>query len=337
MTTDHPGSADAPLPVMMKRDECVVKSFVYGLRFGDREGPVQPRVWSGRPPGGDPSRCALWGRCGSDHLGPACCLSQARAVSRAGSSSRSGIRAMLSAENMRRPSSCQCSCCSSSTAPTKRMIAGSFRKMPTTLLRRLMERVAKRTSRCDVNPLQQVGASDLEPVVLGEVTERQHVFFGFMHEGSSLGEALRQRDGQIITSGLDLRSGFLGEHAAQGSRDHALVRLLLRRSLAATGTHCSRLRAKWIRRVLPSAPLGATLPHTALQLAADRLGETGVRVSDHQLDAIQAPLFEVGDELCPEGLGLSVAHLETQELATAIAIKSLQENQPTGQFSTAMS
>jgi hypothetical protein len=74
-----------------------------------------------------------------------------------------------------------------------------------------------------------------------------------------------------------------------------------------------------------------------LQLAADRLGETGVRVSDHQLDAIQAPLFEVGDELCPEGLGLSVAHLETQELATAIAIKSLQENQPTGQFSTAMS
>ena len=45
-----------PLKATMKLDECVVKSFVYGLRFGDREGPVQPRGWSGRPPGGQQGR-----------------------------------------------------------------------------------------------------------------------------------------------------------------------------------------------------------------------------------------------------------------------------------------
>ena len=38
-----------------------------------------------------------------------------------GSSSSAGMALMLSAENMRRPSSCQCSSCSSSTAPTKRV------------------------------------------------------------------------------------------------------------------------------------------------------------------------------------------------------------------------
>jgi hypothetical protein len=46
--------------------------------------------------------------------------------------------AMLSAENMRRPSSCQCSCCSSNTAPTRRVMAASLGKMPTTRVRRLL-------------------------------------------------------------------------------------------------------------------------------------------------------------------------------------------------------
>jgi hypothetical protein len=60
-------------------------------------------------------------------------------------------------------------------------------------------------------------------VLLGEVAEGQHDLLGLMHEPSGLGEALRQRGGQIIPAGLDLRSGFLGEHAAQGRGDHALV------------------------------------------------------------------------------------------------------------------
>ena len=39
---------------------------------------------------------------------------------------------MLPAENIRLPSSCQCSSYSSSTAPTRRVIEASFGKMPTT-------------------------------------------------------------------------------------------------------------------------------------------------------------------------------------------------------------
>jgi hypothetical protein len=65
-----------------------------------------------------------------------------------------------------------------------------------------------------VHPLQQVGAPDLSPVVLGEVAERQYVFLGPVHERSGLGEALRQRGGQIIPACLNLRGALLGEHAA---------------------------------------------------------------------------------------------------------------------------
>ena len=90
-----------------------------------------------RPPGaGARGRSALWGRCDHDPLGPACCPAQALALGKAGMSSSSGIAAMLSAENMRRPSSYQYSSCSSSTAPTSRVIAASLGKMPTTRVRR---------------------------------------------------------------------------------------------------------------------------------------------------------------------------------------------------------
>jgi hypothetical protein len=46
------------------------------------------------------------------------------------------MAAMLSAKNMRLPSSCQCSSCSNNTAPTRRVLAASLRKMPTTRVRR---------------------------------------------------------------------------------------------------------------------------------------------------------------------------------------------------------
>ena len=64
----------------------------------------------------------------------------------------------------------------------------------------------------------------------------------------------------------------------------------------------------------------AALPDAALQLAADGLGEAGVGVRDHQLDATQASLLEVGDELRPEGLRLAVAHLEAQQLPSTILV-----------------
>ena len=43
-----------------------------------------------------------------------------------------------------------------------------------------------------IDPLQQVGAPDLAPVVLGEMAEGQHVLPGLVHERSGLGEPLRQ-------------------------------------------------------------------------------------------------------------------------------------------------
>jgi hypothetical protein len=65
-----------------------------------------------------------------------------------------------------------------------------------------------------------------------------------------------------------------------------------------------------------------------LQLASDGLGQSGVSnpsgegftYGDHQLDAIQAPLFEVGNELRPEGLVLAVAHLDAEQLPMAVGI-----------------
>ena len=54
------------------------------------------------------------------------------------------MAAMLSAENMRRPSHCQCSSGSSCTAPSRRAIASSLAKMPTSRVRRLMVRFAER-------------------------------------------------------------------------------------------------------------------------------------------------------------------------------------------------
>ena len=64
----------------------------------------------------------------------------------------------------------------------------------------------------------------------------------------------------------------------------------------------------------------AALPHAALQLPSDGLGESAVGVRDHQLDASEASLLEVGDELRPEGLALAVAHLEAQQLPAPVLV-----------------
>lgn len=63
----------------------------------------------------------------------------------------------------------------------------------------------------------------------------------------------------------------------------------------------------------------AALPDAALQLPADRLDQARVGIGDHQLDAIEPPLLEVGDELRSEGLALAlaVAHLEAEQLTAA--------------------
>ncbi len=59
---------------------------------------------------------------------------------------------------------------------------------------------------------------------------------------------------------------------------------------------------------------------TTLELASGALGQFPVGIGDHQIDAIKAPLCAVEDELRPAGLGLTIAHLESQQLTLAIAV-----------------
>ena len=142
----------------------------------------------------------------------------------------------------------------------RRPLAASLGKMPTTLVRRLKGGLAKRTSRCDIDPLQQVGAVKLFPVLLGEGSERQHVLPSLMHERGGLGEAIHQGGGQVIPAAEEFAGGLLGENAAQGSGDYALVSL---------GDTLQQVAGK---------VYSAALPDAALQLAADRLGEPAVGV-----------------------------------------------------------
>jgi hypothetical protein len=53
------------------------------------------------------------------------------------------------------------------------VIAASLAKMPTTRERHFIFSFTEHTSRCDIHPLQQVGAPDLFPVRRREVTEGQ--------------------------------------------------------------------------------------------------------------------------------------------------------------------
>ena len=146
-----------------------------------------------------------------------CCLSQAQAWCKAGRSSRSGIRAMLSAKNMRRPTSCQCSFCSSNTAPTRRMIAVSLGKMPKTLVRGLISSLTRSSSLVLQIFFQRSLGKWRSASMLGVNYVGAHYLIAAVQ--------LRQRGGQMIPERLDFHSGFLSEHAAQGRLDHALMGL----------------------------------------------------------------------------------------------------------------
>ena len=64
----------------------------------------------------------------------------------------------------------------------------------------------------------------------------------------------------------------------------------------------------------------AALHTAALQLAADRLGETHVGVAHHQLDAREAAFFERGNERAPEALAFAVTHLEPQQFTASTGV-----------------
>jgi len=92
-------------------------------------------------------------------------------------------------------------------------------------MRRSVFSFAERTSQCYIRQLLQIGARDFFPVLRRGVTECQYDLSGLVHELSGFGEALRQRDCQVIPAAADTAYVFQGEHAAQGSGDHTLMDL----------------------------------------------------------------------------------------------------------------
>ena len=130
-----------------------------------------------RPPGGDRGRCALLGRYGAITwgLGSGRCFLQGglcrQLLQRGDGDHALGREHALS--------SCQCSSCSSSTAPTRRVIEASFGKIPTTRVRRLTSSL-RRSSRLVLHTFFQWGcgkwrkartsslASSISSVALGK-------------------------------------------------------------------------------------------------------------------------------------------------------------------------
>jgi hypothetical protein len=147
-----------------------------------------------------------------------------------------------------------------------------------------------------IDPLQQVGAPYLSPMVLGEVAECQHVVACGLHDRHSGGELLAQHLGAPLPVGAHLVGCLDHKHRFHGRRHHVLA------SLRDVGQEVAQ-------EVHP-----APLPGAALEHPLDRRRQSRVGVRDHQLDANKAPLSEGGDELRPEGLSLTIAHLETNKL-----------------------
>ena len=91
-------------------------------------------------------------------------------------------------------------------------MAASLGKMPIDAGAAFDLCAAKRASRCDVEPLEQVGAPQLAPVAGREVAKGQHVFPGLGHELSRPGELAGQHGGHLIPLLLKGAAVVLCEH-----------------------------------------------------------------------------------------------------------------------------
>ena len=141
-------------------------------------------------------------------------------------------------------------------------------------------------------------------MLLREVTEGQHVLSCLSHKLSGSGEALGQRGRQVVPAGQDFGGVLLGEHRAQGGRDHALVGF-------------------WhpLQQV-PGEMDPAALPAAALELASDRLGEAHVGIAHHELDASQAALYCFAEDLLRKAPVLSKLGERPQLLQSISAMQS---------------
>ena len=183
-------------------------------------------------------------------------------------------------------------------------MAAALRKIPATRVRGLMKQFAQRTSRCDVHPLQQVGAPKLVQVAGGEVADSQHVLPGRGHEISRSGELANEHGCHLIPLLLHGGGALLAEHPQPSPRRHHLLCPLLRISLGARDC---------LPEVAGKVHAAASLQAAAPEHSTHGLRESHADIAHHKSLASQASLFEAGEKLPPEGLTLGVAHFEPQQ------------------------
>ena len=159
--------------------------------------------------------------------------------------------------------------------------------MPTTSVRRFSSRLSR-----SIGLFDQI----FDQCAAGNAGVGEHVV---LHRLEPLGDR-RRVGGELVDDGAQLGAGGvgvgLGEHGADQRGDH--------RPLAVVGGG-----EQVAHRVDAAA-----LPGGALEAAGDRLGQPGVGVGDHQLDAGQAAVDEAGEELAPERLVLRVADIDARAL-----------------------
>ena len=146
-------------------------------------------------------------------------------------SSGSGILAMVASEKKRRRSSCHSSCCSSSWLPTRRMIAASLGKMPTTLVRRLISLLSRSSGlvlqilrQCSCGKCRNASTSSRAAHLIGGL-DHEHCFHGGGHHVlARLGHVAQQVAQEVDPAPLPAASL---EHALDrrrqaqvGIRDH---------------------------------------------------------------------------------------------------------------------
>ena len=125
-----------------------------------------------------------------------------------------------------------------------------------------------------VEAFERVVRPDLAPVSRGERTERQHVAACPAHGLGGFGEPLGEGVGDFVPAGLDLGSGAEREDLPERRGDHLNV------GFGDGGQQVAGV-------VHPAA-----LPRCSGEALADRRGQPGVRVGDHEADPAEAAVAE---------------------------------------------
>ena len=129
---------------------------------------------------------------------------------------------MLSAENMRRSSSCQCSSCSSSTVTTSRSIAASLGKMPSLQVRRLITALLSAPRCATLKRSSRLVHQTFFQRWEGKWRKARMSSLAFRHPPSRLGEFGGEHGVHLIPLLKARFFALLRKHRAQGSGHHLL-------------------------------------------------------------------------------------------------------------------